>query len=316
MEKYDLIYRSGEADEGVRVREILKKRLSVSTRLQRRLKYGDELGVRRNGAPARMNERVFAGDVITVLFPAEESGFAPEPIPISVVYEDGDLLVIDKQAGLVVHPTKGHPAHTIANGLARRMADGGERYKIRFVNRLDMDTTGLLVVGKNAYCQEDFARQAAENRVVKRYEAIVTGLVAADAGTIALPIGKAEEDGLRRIVREDGFPSETRYRVTERFARGRGCTRLLVELRTGRTHQIRVHLAHIGHAVVGDALYGEAAPYLTERQALHASELAFRHPRTKEELRFTAPLPADMEKLLEKLRATCDNTEGGTTQYT
>jgi 23S rRNA pseudouridine1911/1915/1917 synthase len=313
MEKYDLIYETCEADAGVRVREILKRRVSVSTRLLRRLKYGEGSEVRRNGDPAKMNARVSAGDVITVLFPAEASDFAPEPIPIRVVYEDGDLLVIDKQAGLVVHPTKGHPAHTIANGLAHRMESGGERYKIRFVNRLDMDTTGLLVVGKNAYCQEDFARQAAENRVVKRYEAIVTGLVSAETGVIALPIGKAEEDGLRRIVREDGHPSETRYRVTERFACGRGYTRLQVELRTGRTHQIRVHLAHIGHAVVGDALYGGTAPLLAERQALHASELAFRHPRTKESLHLTAPLPADMEKLLEKLRAACGGAGGETT---
>jgi 23S rRNA pseudouridine1911/1915/1917 synthase len=312
MEKYDLIYEAGEADEGLRVRAILQKRLSVSTRLLRRLKYGEAAGVRRNGVPAMMNERAKAGDVITVLFPMEESGFAPEPIPIRVVYEDGDLLVIDKQAGLVVHPTKGHPAHTIANGLMHRMERRGERYKIRFVNRLDMDTTGLLVVGKNAYCQEDFARQAAENRVVKRYDAIVTGRVEADAGVIALPIGKAAEDEVKRIVREDGFPSETRYRVTERFACGRGYTRLSLELRTGRTHQIRVHLAHIGHAVVGDALYGETSPLLAERQALHAAELIFRHPRTKERLRFTAPLPADMEKLLKKLRAACNNTEDET----
>jgi 23S rRNA pseudouridine1911/1915/1917 synthase len=308
MEKYDLIYRSDEADERFSIREILKRRLSISARLLRRLKYGG--GVRLNGAPVRMNAHAQAGDVVTVLFPAEESGFAPEPIPIRVVYEDADLLVIDKQAGIVVHPTKGHPAHTIANGLMHRMEADGERYKIRFVNRLDMDTTGLLVVGKNAYCQEDFARQAAENGVLKRYEAIVTGLVAAEEGRISLPIGKAAEDGIRRIVRADGFPAETRYRVTERFACGRGYTRLSLELGTGRTHQIRVHLAHIGHAVVGDALYGEAAPLLSERQTLHAAELVFRHPRTKARLRLAAPLPADMESLLARLRASCAGGSG------
>jgi 23S rRNA pseudouridine1911/1915/1917 synthase len=325
MEKYDLIYRSDAADERFSIRETLKRRLSLSTRLLRRLQYGG--GVYRNGAPVRMNARAAAGDVLTVLFPAEESAFAPESIPIRVVYEDADLLVIDKQAGLVVHPTKGHPAHTIANGLMQRMESGGERYKIRFVNRLDMDTTGLLVVGKNAYCQEDFARQAAANKITKRYEAIVTGLVEAEAGRIALPIGKAAEDGLRRIVREDGFPSETRYRVLERFAYGRGypcpelangyscpepangypCpdgyTHLALELGTGRTHQIRVHLAHIGHAVLGDALYGAPAPLLAERQALHAAALVFRHPRTKALLRLSAPLPADMERALAVLRA-------------
>jgi 23S rRNA pseudouridine1911/1915/1917 synthase len=267
--------------------------------------------VYKNGLPVKMNARAAAGDVLTVIFPEEESGFAPEPIPIRVVREDADLLAVDKQAGLVVHPTKGHPAHTIANGLMQRMAERGERYKIRFVNRLDMDTTGLLLVAKNAYSQEDFARQAAANRVVKRYETIVTGLVRADEGRIALAIGKEAEDGLRRIVRADGFPSETRYRVLERFACGRGYTHLGIELMTGRTHQIRVHLAHIGHAVVGDALYGETAPLLIERQALHAAKLVFRHPRTGEDLRLAAPLPADMAQLLERLRAACGGGGGG-----
>jgi 23S rRNA pseudouridine1911/1915/1917 synthase len=313
MEKYDLFYSSGVEDESIKIREILKRRLSVSTRLMRRLKYGG--GVCLNGAPVRMNDKVAAGDVITVQFPGEESGFEPEAIPISVVYEDSDLLVINKQAGLVVHPTKGHPAHTIANGLMHRMALRGESCKIRFINRLDMDTTGLLVVGKNAYSQEDFARQSSENLVVKRYETVVTGLVAADDGVIDLPIGKEREDGLRRTVRPDGAPSVTRYRVLERFARGQGFTLLSVTLDTGRTHQIRVHLSHIGHAVVGDALYGGAAPLLIERQALHAAELVFRHPRTKEMLRLTAPLPEDMKKLLENLRAACDNTGGGHCEF-
>jgi 23S rRNA pseudouridine1911/1915/1917 synthase len=301
VERYDLLYRPGKADECFNVREILKRRLSVSARLLRRLKYGG--GVSRNGLPAKMNDKVAAGDILTVMFPCEDSGFEPEPIPISVVYEDSDLLVIDKQAGLVVHPTKGHPAHTVANGLTYRMAASGERFKIRFINRLDMDTTGLLVVGKNAYSQEDFARQSAENRVVKRYEAVVIGLVESEEGVIELPIRKEEDDGLRRVVSPDGARSVTRYRVLERFARGRGYTFLSLALDTGRTHQIRVHLSHIGHAVAGDALYGGESPLLIDRQALHAAELVFRHPRTKEMLRFTAPLPADMERLLERLRA-------------
>jgi 23S rRNA pseudouridine1911/1915/1917 synthase len=306
MERHDLLYRPNEADECFNVREILKRRLSVSTRLLRRLKSGG--GVCRNGLPVRMNAGVFAGDVITVRFPGEESGFEPEPIPISPVYEDDDLLVIDKQAGLVVHPTKGHAAHTVANGIMHRMHARGESYKIRFINRLDMDTTGLLVVGKNAYSQQYFARQSAENEVVKRYAAIVKGLVEADEGLIELPIGKAREDEIRRVVTEDGAPSLTRYSVVERFPCGSGFTLLRLELGTGRTHQIRVHLSHIGHAVVGDALYGGLSPLPADRQALHAAELIFRHPRTGDAMRLTAPLPADMKKLLENLRAACDNS--------
>jgi 23S rRNA pseudouridine1911/1915/1917 synthase len=296
-EKYNLAYTVTEADEAFKILEILKRRLGMSVRLMRRLKQGG--GVFCNGVPARMKDRARAGDLLAVVFPGESSGFEPENIPIRVVYEDADLLIVDKQAGLVVHPTKGHPAHTMANGVMRYMLDRGETYKIRFINRLDMDTTGLLVVGKNAYSQEEFARQSAAGRVRKCYTAVVTGVPEADEGLIDLPIGKAADDSPRRCVCADGFPSLTRYRVLSRF---NGYSLVNLELCTGRTHQIRVHMAHIGHALVGDALYGEPAPRLIGRQALHAAELAFEHPAAKTPLRVCAPLPEDMERLIRELR--------------
>ncbi|MDR3296048.1 MAG: RluA family pseudouridine synthase [Clostridiales Family XIII bacterium] len=316
-------YTLDAGDDGMKVREILRRRLSVSARLMRKLKNGG--GVTRNGVFAKMNEKAEAGDRIALRFPEEASEFVPEPIPLRVLYEDRDLLILDKQAGLVVHPTKGHPAHTVANGVMRYMLDSGEAYKIRFINRLDMDTTGVLLIGKNAYSQEIFARQAAEGGVVKRYAAVVEGLVENDAGRIDLPVGKAAEDQVRREVRADGYPSVTRYRVLERFpgagagvaadagsdasaglapgaGRGGGRSLLELELETGRTHQIRVHMAHVGHPVLGDSLYGRPAPLLIERQALHAGELIFSHPRTKEQMFAKAPLPPDMEALLARLR--------------
>jgi 23S rRNA pseudouridine1911/1915/1917 synthase len=296
MRGNDLEYKADAGDAGLKIKELLKRRLQISTRLMRKLKNG--AGVTCNSLPAPLNAKVQAGDRIAVSFPRESSGFEPEPIPIRVIFEDADLLILDKQPGFVVHPTKGHPCHTIANGVMRYMLETGESYKTRFINRLDMDTSGVLLIGKNAYSQEDFTRQAAAGRVTKRYLAVVTGRMEKDADRIDLPIDKAEADQVKRIVRADGFPSVTRYQVLERFA---AHTLLSLELQTGRTHQIRVHLAHIGHPVLGDALYGRPAPRLIERQALHADSLHFDHPRAKERVRACAALPADMEALLKRL---------------
>ncbi|MDR1135123.1 MAG: RluA family pseudouridine synthase [Clostridiales Family XIII bacterium] len=302
--KNDLEYRITKEDEGHNIRQILKTRLFISVRLMKKIKYGDGT-LTLNGEKVKTNERALAGDILAVRFPGESSCFEPEDIALDIIFEDEDLLIVNKQAGLVVHPTKGHASGTLANGVMKHMLDAEHAYKIRFINRLDMDTTGVLVVGKNAYSQEDFIRQAAAGGVTKRYTAISTGIIGDDAGRIDLPIAKAVEDQVKRAVREDGFPSATRFRVLDRFGgeggEGAGFTLLELELDTGRTHQIRVHLSHIGHPVVGDVLYGEAAPDLIGRQALHARELAFRHPRTKESLRFFADLPDDMTELLFKL---------------
>ncbi|MDR0571142.1 MAG: RluA family pseudouridine synthase [Clostridiales Family XIII bacterium] len=304
----DLKYVMKEGDEIHKVREILRRRLNLSSRLLRKLKNGE--GVTLNGGPVRMNAKGSPGDLLGVAFPEEASSFEPEPIPIEIIHEDEDFLILNKQAGLVVHPTKGHPAHTVANGVMRHMLDTGALFKIRFVNRLDMDTTGVLVIGKNAFCQDDFFRQAEAGAVAKTYLAVVEGLVEEEEGVIDLPIALEREGAVRRAVREDGFPSATRYRLAERFrptvgagARAaRGFSLLELALETGRTHQIRVHLAHIGHPVVGDSLYGRPAPWLIERQALHAARLSFRNPRTGEPMDVEAPLPEDMARLIEGLR--------------
>lgn len=307
-------YRVTEADQRLKLRELLKRRFDFSARLLRKLK--DRNAILCNGEILRLNETCKAGDVVTVEMPEETSYFQPEEIPISVVYEDEDLLVVNKQPGLVVHPTKGHKEHTLANGLMNHMAQRGEAYKIRFINRLDMDTSGLLLVGKNSHCQDSFAKQVKENKVLKQYMAVVRGIIDEEEGLIDLPIGKEGEDSPRRMVTPDGAPSITRYEVVGRFdgegqpdlGYGKGFTLVRLTLLTGRTHQIRVHMNDLGHPLLGDHLYGpEAEPLpgnhteFIDRQALHACRLSFFHPVTGTKLELEAELPEDMKELLAKL---------------
>lgn len=287
-----------EMDKELPVKELLQRNFKFSSRLIIKLKTNN--CVFRNGVPVKMNEKGHQkGDRLIVSMPEETSSFEPENIPISVVYEDDDLLIINKQPGFVVHPTKGHPCHTIANGIMKYMLDQNQQYKIRFINRLDMDTSGLMAIAKNSHCQDDLARQMGENNVIKRYTTIVKGIIAEEEGTIDLPIDRLYEEQVIRAVKPNGYPSITHYKVLERFQSGYTMLKLLLE--TGRTHQIRVHLSHIGYPIVGDVLYGSASVWLIERQALHASYLSFRHPIIKKFMEFEAPLPEDINLLIKKI---------------
>lgn len=296
-----LSYIINEEDAGLSIKMLLKHRLRLSSRLLRKLK--NENSVFLNDRPVKMFEKGRTGDRITFDMPNETSGFTPEEIPIDVLFEDDDLLIINKQPGYVVHPTKGHSNNTIANGIMNYMLQKGESYKIRFINRLDMDTSGVLLIGKNSHSQDDFAKQADEGRVVKKYLAVLEGIITDDEGIIDLPIGKPEDDRVKRAVISDGYPSITRYRVIERFGSKYTLTELTLE--TGRTHQIRVHMAHLGCPVLGDVLYGNEAAGLIGRQALHAVQLDFDHPVTKERLSIKAPLPDDMKDMINIL---CTNS--------
>lgn len=291
------------ADGELTVKQILKRRMGFSSRLLRRLKT--EGKVMRNGSEVRLFADVIEGDVIQVDLPEEKCSFIPQDIPIEPVYEDDDMLVINKQPGIVVHPTKGHPVGTIANGLMRYMEQTERSFKIRFVNRLDMDTSGLLMIAKNSHCQDTMMKQMKHDNVEKKYTAIVHGLISEDQGTVDLPTGRPDPDDVRRWVMEDGYPSVTHYQVMNRFqdpeAEGGGYTLIRLRLETGRTHQIRVHMAYTGHPLVGDTLYGHADPDLIGRQALHASSLTFLQPVSGEPISCEAPLPEDMRLLIEKL---------------
>ena len=280
------------------VKGVLRRKFDFSARMRTKIKR-DKL-VYLNGKQTDGWLPVKTGDVVSIRLPQETSDFTPEDIPITVVYEDDSLLVINKQPGMAVHPTKGHVTHTLANGIMKYMIDSGQNYKIRFMNRLDMDTSGLVAVAKNAHCQASFMKQSQAGLVEKRYLAIVKGLIPSDAGTIDLPIGQPDPERVERAVTKDGAPSVTHYKVAERFNSGYSLVELALE--TGRTHQIRVHLAHIGYPIVSDHLYGETNPFLIERQALHAFQLSLSHPVTGEPLSCEAALPQDMQQLLDQLR--------------
>lgn len=300
----DFIHKVTPEDEGLQVKDIMRQYFDFSARLRNRIKR--EKLVTLNGSVTEGWIKTTAGDIVKITLPDEKSNFLPQDIPLYPVFEDDDILVLNKQPGLIVHPTKGHPTGTVANALMSYMEKTGRHFKIRFVNRLDMDTSGLLVVAKNAYCQNDYTRQMKEGQVEKRYIAIVTGTPSSDSGIIDLPIGRPDPVDVRRGVMESGAPSVTHYRVLERFPSSvYPCGYSLVELllETGRTHQIRVHMSHIGHPILGDRLYGGENIHLMERQSLHAARLSFTHPITKERLDIEAPIPDDMRRAIEKLRA-------------
>lgn len=287
-------YEVKKPDEGLMIKDILKRRMGFSTRLIRKLKL--EGGVSLNRVESKLNVTVRVGDVIKVEFPQEESRFEPQDIPLDIVYEDEDLMIINKSPGIVVHPTKGHPVGTIANALMYLMQKRGEVFKIRFVNRLDMDTSGLLIVAKNAFAQEQLQKQMKENLIVKKYLAVVDGVMDSEKGTIDLPIGIVDENAVGRAVTPDGYPSVTHYKVRKYLKNGKTLVELTLE--TGRTHQIRVHMSYIGHPVTGDSLYGTAQPELIGRQALHSYYLGFRHPVTDEWIEIRGELPDDIKNLM------------------
>lgn len=285
-------------DKDLAIKQILRQRFQFSARMRNKIKREKLVYLNGEQIPGWITAK--PGDVLEIRLPEETSDFIPEDIPIRTVYEDSSLLIINKQPGIVVHPTKGHPQHTLANGIMKEMLDRGQSFKIRFMNRLDMDTSGIVAVAKNSHCQASFMKQSQAGLVEKRYLAIVKGLVKEDQGTISLPIGQPDPERVERAVVEGGSPSVTNYQVLDRFRAGYSLVELSLE--TGRTHQIRVHMAAIGHPVVSDHLYGESNPFLIERQALHARKLAMLHPVTGEPVSFEAELPEDMANLLEKLR--------------
>jgi 23S rRNA pseudouridine1911/1915/1917 synthase len=261
-----------------------------------------------DGKPVRANSSVGPGTVLVLEVPAPEpAGIAPEEIPLEVAYEDPDVLVVVKPAGLVVHPSPGHRVGTIVNALlARDTSYGGiagvERPGI--VHRLDRDTSGLLMVAKTDVGQAALMAQLRARRVKKTYLALVQGAVQATAGRIEAPIGRDPANRMRMAVVAGGRPSVTGYRVRERLT---GWTLLEVDLVTGRTHQIRVHLAALGHPVAGDPVYGTGTarrgPQDLGRLFLHAWRLAFVTPASGDLVRLEAPLPEDLEAVLAALRA-------------
>ena len=298
MNESKLTYKLKKEDEELALRSLLRREFGVSTRFLRKLK--DEERIFLDGRAVKAFEKGKCGQLLEIRMPEETSWFEPEDIPIDVLYEDEDLVVVNKQPDLVVHPTNGKPNGTMVNGLAKRMIDRNEQYKIRLVNRLDMDTSGICIVAKNSYCQDFFMKQMQKNQVEKTYLAFVKGTLTG-AGTVDLPIGRKENDPWRRAVCDDGAPSVTHFRSLSTFEKNYSLVELVLE--TGRTHQIRVHMSHLGYPLISDHLYGagEEEHHLIPRQALHACKISFIHPRTKKTMTVEAPMPLDMVELRKKL---------------
>jgi len=309
-EYYEPIEFVAEAgDEGRTVRDVLRKRIGISRRLMVRLKTSEE-GLSVNGQKVWPNHKLAEGDVISLRMEAESSEtILPQPMELDIVFEDEHLLVLNKPAGLIVHPTTGHYLNTLANGVMHYWQEKGERVRFRPVHRLDEHTSGLVVVAKHSLAQQQLSAQMAEGTVVKEYRTFVYGRLPEADGRIDAPIGRQTEDPHRRVVREDGAPSLTFYRVTETY--GDQASAVDVRLGTGRTHQIRVHMTHIGCPIIGDSYYSEERWNESElarsvagvigRQALHACRLGFRHPVSGEEMRLEAALPEDMRLLEQEL---------------
>ena len=264
--------------------------------------------VRIDGGIPKASRRLAGGEQVWLEIPAAPpETLTPEPIALTVLYEDDDVLVVDKPVGMVVHPGAGHPTGTLAAAvLAHAPGTAGVGGPLRpgIVHRLDKDTSGLLVMAKTARAYDSLTAQLAARTVTRRYRAVVHGRVKAADGVVDAPIGRHPRDRVRMAVVPRGKRAVTRYRVLERFSH---FSDLDVRLETGRTHQIRVHMASLGHPVAGDPLYGGRAaraplPASLEGLALHAAELAFVHPVTESRLQFASPLPPRIERLLSQLR--------------
>jgi 23S rRNA pseudouridine1911/1915/1917 synthase len=264
-----------------------------------------------NGEPMRASYRVRPGDTLFVLLPAQRvSELAAEEIPLAVVYEDETLLVVDKPAGMVVHPAPGHPSGTLVNALLAHCPELAQSDDERpgIVHRLDRDTSGLILVAKSDKARRALQRQFKQRQVDKAYVALLDGHLQPAYGRIEAPVGRDPQHRQQMAVLPGGREAITEYHVLERFAHDLGPARgeyslVEVEPRTGRTHQIRVHFASIGHPVVADPVYGRRKKQLAvPRQFLHASRLGFKHPKTGQRIKLEAPLPADLSSVLELLR--------------
>ena len=295
QQKYNLISYTSEEDSTLK--EILLDKLNFSVRSLSKMKR--EQSVLINGEFKKPSTSVKKGDLIEVKIDEDMANFEPQDLNLEILYDDFDIIMVNKPPFMVVHPTKSHYDKTIANGVTDYIIKKNEKVKVRFVNRLDMNTSGLVIVAKNAYAHHTLSLDMSNDDVEKKYITVVKGIVKDDEGTINEPIYRPTEDSIKRVVDERGQASVTHYKVLERLD---DATVLEVKLESGRTHQIRVHMSHIGHGIIGDELYGYEDENLINRQALHAYSLVFNQPRTKERLEFKADLPNDIKHLIEKLR--------------
>jgi 23S rRNA pseudouridine1911/1915/1917 synthase len=302
-----LVYLVPPEDEGILLKTVLQKRLHLSRKLLSRLKL-TEKGITVNGERQYISISVKAGDRVEVRMEQEESeDILPQDLPLTIIHEDEQLLIVAKEAGIIVHPTHGHYVNTIANAVVYHWQQAGASYRFRPIHRLDQETSGVLAIAKNPYVHQQISEQMIAHTIKKEYLAFVWGRVAPSKGTIDEPIGRDPDQPHIRIVTPSGYSAVTHYEAVDHYERA---TLVRIWLETGRTHQIRVHMKHSGHPLLGDKMYTmekfqedqERLDDQLHRQALHAEKLGFVHPGTKEWVEYRAPLPEDLRRLRDFLK--------------
>ncbi|MSE08741.1 RluA family pseudouridine synthase [Lactobacillus salivarius] len=289
------------ADKTGRLDKVVTNIFTDYTRSQLK-KMIDDGNIKVNGDVKKANYKVNLGDEITFDKPeVKKLSLEPENIPLDIVYEDDDVIVVNKPQGMVVHPSPGHFEHTLVNALLYHspLSTINGTYRPGIVHRIDKDTSGLLMVAKNDMAHQSLAKQLKDKTNTREYVALVHGNIKEDSGTIDAPLGRSKVDRKKQAVVKDGRNAVTHFEVLKRYG---DYTLVKCVLETGRTHQIRVHMKYIGHPLVGDQLYGPRKTLGNSGQFLHAEKLGFVHPRTNEYLEFTAPLPENFKKLLVSIK--------------
>lgn len=289
-------YVVSSAESRILITDYMSEYLGFSSRQIKKLIKDKK--VRINGKTAYRDNKLRDGDILEVDLSEEvRADIVPEDIGLNIIYEDEHLLAVNKPPFMLVHPTPNHSTGTLLNAAAHHFAKKGEKAALRLLNRLDMNTSGIVVIPKRAAVHSKLDEMMKSGSVRKFYVAVVEGIIVPEKGIIDKPIGKDEADLIRRKVKSDGQPAVTIYETLKKFG---GYSSLRLELATGRTHQIRVHLSYLGHPIIGDTLYGKGSQ-LIGRQALHASDMELPHPDGSGMLKLHAELPEDMHTLVSEL---------------